>query len=131
MASEKSGELSGGNSASGNGKKLLERAWDALLAAGLAEAVARQYVSWMREYVLFHDKRHPQEMGVPEVRAFLADSRFSGQAGERVEAGAAIRFLYEVVLQRHWPRGRTWNSTFSSTERGIRRRWERWRWNSS
>jgi hypothetical protein len=75
------------------------------MAAGLAEAVARQYVSWMREYVLFHNKRHPQEMGVPEVRAFLADSRFSGQAGERVEAGAAIRFLYEVVLQRHWPRG--------------------------
>ena len=42
---------------------------------------------------------------MPEVRAFLADSRFSGQAGERVEAAAAIRFLYEVVLERHWPRG--------------------------
>ena len=105
MANEKSGEISGGNSPSGNGKKLLERAWDALLAAGLAEAVARQYVSWMREYVLFHNKRHPQEMGVPEVRAFLTDSRFSGQAGQRVEAGAAIRFLYEVVLERRWPRG--------------------------
>jgi len=47
MASEKSGELSGGNGPSGNGKKLLERAWDALTAAGLADAVARQYVSWM------------------------------------------------------------------------------------
>ena len=105
MASEKSGEILGGNSPSGNGKKLLERAWDALMAAGFADAVARRYVSWMREYVLFHNKRHPQEMGVPEVRAFLADSRFSAQAGERVEAGAAIRFLYEVVLERHWPRG--------------------------
>ena len=67
--------------------------------------MARQYVSWMREYILFHDKRHPQEMGVPEVRAFLEDARFSGQTGERVEAAAAIRFLYEVVLQQHWPRG--------------------------
>ncbi len=87
------------------GKKLLDRAWDALLAEGFAEAVARRYVSWMREYILFHNKRHPQEMGVPEVRAFLADVRFSKQSGQRVEATAAIRFLYEGVLQRHWPRG--------------------------
>jgi len=73
----------------------LERAWDALLEAGHAEATARQYVSWMRDYVLFHDKRHPQEMGVPEVRAFLANGRFSGPAAaQRVEATAAIRFLY-------------------------------------
>jgi hypothetical protein len=60
----------------------------------------------MRDYVLFHGKRHPREMGVPEVRAFLADGRFSGPAaGQWVEATAAIRFLYEVVLQRRWPRG--------------------------
>ena len=102
---QKSGESSGPTNASGQGKKLLERAWDALLAAGLAEAVARQYVCWMRDYVLFHGKRHPQEMGVPEVRAFLADGRFRARRRQRVEATAAIRFLYEVVLQRHWPRG--------------------------
>ena len=46
MANEESGELLGGNSPSGNGKKLLERAWDALMAAGFADAVARRYVSW-------------------------------------------------------------------------------------
>ena len=84
---------------------MLDRVWDATLAEGFAEAVARRYVSWMREYILFHNKRHPQEMGVPEVRAFLADVRFSKQSGQRVEATAAIRFLYEGVLQRHWPRG--------------------------
>jgi hypothetical protein len=103
---EKAGKSAGPTNTSGQGKKLLERAWDALLGAGLAEAVARQYVCWMRDYVLFHGKRHPQEMGVPEVRAFLADGRFSGLgAAQRVEAAAAIRFLYEVVLERQWPRG--------------------------
>lgn len=100
-----SGEVAGGVVASGNGKKLLERAWDALMAAGLADETARQYVSWMRDYVLFHGTRHPQEMGVPEVRAFLASERFLGQAAQRVEATAAIRFLYEIVLQRRWPGG--------------------------
>ena len=92
-----SGEVAGAVATSGNGKKLMERAWDALMAAGLADGTARQYVSWMRDYVLFHGTRHPQEMGVPEVQAFLASERFLGQAAERVEATAAIRFLYEAV----------------------------------
>jgi len=100
-----SGEVAGAVATAGNGKKLMERAWDALMAAGTADGTARQYVSWMRDYVLFHGTRHPQEMGVPEVQAFLASERFLGQAAQRVEATAAIRFLYEVVLQRRWPRG--------------------------
>ena len=29
------------------------------------------YVGWYRRFVLWHGKRHPQEMGVPEVEAFL------------------------------------------------------------
>ena len=88
-----SGEVAGAVATSGNGKKLMERAWDALMAAGLADGTARRYVSWMRDYVLFHGTRHPQEMGVPEVQAFLASERFLGQAAQRVEATAAIRFL--------------------------------------
>jgi hypothetical protein len=52
------------------------------MAAGFADAVARPYVSWMRDYV-FHIKRNPQEMGFPEVRAFLADSRIPGRASVR------------------------------------------------
>ena len=72
---QESGELSATAKGSEKGKKLLERAWDALLGAGHAEVTARQYVDWMRDYILFHGKRHPQEMGVPEVRAFLTDGR--------------------------------------------------------
>ena len=29
------------------------------------------YVGWYRQYVRWHGKRHPQEMGTPEVEAFL------------------------------------------------------------
>jgi hypothetical protein len=59
MASQESCEPSGGTTKSQSGKKLLDRAWDSLLGEGLAEAVARRSVSWMRDCVLFHDKRHP------------------------------------------------------------------------
>ena len=30
------------------------------------------YVTWIRRYILFHGKHHPREMGVTEIRAFLA-----------------------------------------------------------
>ncbi len=41
IANQKPDALSGEKDASKNGKKLLERAWDALLAEGFAEPVAR------------------------------------------------------------------------------------------
>jgi site-specific recombinase XerD len=28
-------------------------------------------VAWIRRYILFHNKRHPQEVGTAEVEAFL------------------------------------------------------------
>jgi len=42
------------------GKKLLERAWDALLDAGVDLENARRLVAWMKEYILFHDRRQLQ-----------------------------------------------------------------------
>ena len=45
------------------GKKLLERAWDALLEAGVDGENAKRLVGWMKECILFHDRRHPKEMG--------------------------------------------------------------------
>jgi len=30
----------------------------------------QSYVYYIRPYILFHNKRHPQEMGVDEIRAY-------------------------------------------------------------
>ena len=30
------------------------------------------YVAWVRQFILFHGKRHPEEMGEPEIQAFLS-----------------------------------------------------------
>ena len=48
---QKSTEFSGTTQAVGKGKKLLERAWDALWAAGFEESAARRYVAWMLDYI--------------------------------------------------------------------------------
>ena len=30
------------------------------------------YIAWIRDFILFHDKRHPNQMGAPEVSSYLS-----------------------------------------------------------
>jgi integron integrase len=60
------------------------------------------YVQWIRRYILFHGKRHPDEMGSLEVVAFLSDLAVRRRVGASTQnqALAAILFLYRAVLDR-------------------------------
>ena len=60
------------------------------------------YVDWIRRFILFHGKRHPDEMGGPEAVAFLSDLavRRGVAASTQNQALAAILFLYRTVLGR-------------------------------
>jgi hypothetical protein len=31
------------------------------------------YINWIKRFAFFHHKRHPREMGTPDIRAFFAD----------------------------------------------------------
>lgn len=54
----------------------------------------------MRRYILFHGKRHPKEMGAPEVEAFLSSLAVERNvaAATQNQALAALLFLYKEVL---------------------------------
>lgn len=52
-------------------KKLLDRVRDALRDQHYSIHTETTYVGWIKRYILFHDKRHPQEMGIPEIETFL------------------------------------------------------------
>lgn len=58
------------------------------------------YVAWNTRFILFHHKKHPQEMGAPEVEAFLthlaADRKLA--ASTQNQAFSAVLFLYQKVL---------------------------------
>lgn len=60
------------------------------------------YLYWIRHFLYFHDKRHPQEMAEREVAAFLThlavERRVS--ASTQNQALNAILFLYKQVLGR-------------------------------
>ena len=58
------------------------------------------YVHWVRRFILFHQKRHPLDLGALEVAAFLshlATERSVG-ASTQNQAKSALLFLYRVVL---------------------------------
>ena len=60
------------------------------------------YVDWIRRYILFHGKRHPQEMGKPEVEQFLSHLAVERNvaASTQNQALSAILFLYKEVLEK-------------------------------
>ena len=61
------------------------------------------YVDWIRRYILFHSKRHPQEMGKPEVEQFLSHLAVERNvaASTQNQALSAILFLYKEVLEKN------------------------------
>ncbi len=58
------------------------------------------YVGWIRRFILFHGKRHPREMGAPEIEAFLSDLAAVREvaASTQNQARSALLFLYRTVL---------------------------------
>ncbi|HED04400.1 MAG TPA: hypothetical protein ENI60_06500 [Candidatus Fraserbacteria bacterium] len=59
------------------------------------------YVSWIKRYILFHNKRHPFQMGSPEVEAFLTHLAIEQHvaASTQNQAFNALLFLYREVLK--------------------------------
>ena len=85
--------------------KLLERLRDHLRTRHYSIRTEATYIDWARRFILFHGKRHPQDMGGAEVEAFLThlavDRHVS--ASTQNQAKAAILYLYKQVLQIELP----------------------------
>ncbi|NEQ29532.1 MAG: hypothetical protein F6K04_00815 [Leptolyngbya sp. SIO4C5] len=71
-------------------KKLLDRVGDAVRLKHYSYRTEQTYVQWIRCYILFHDKRHPQEMGVPEIEAFLTHPAVQEQVAASTQNQAFI-----------------------------------------
>ena len=59
------------SSAPADPPKLLDRVRDRIRRKGYSIRTEKSYVHWIKRFILFNDKRHPQDMGAAEVEAFL------------------------------------------------------------
>jgi len=80
--------------------KLLDQVRDRIRVKHYSIRTETQYVQWVRRFILFHGKKHPRDMGAPEVEAFLTHLAVEGNvaAATQNQALSALLFLYREVL---------------------------------
>jgi hypothetical protein len=55
--------------------KLLDKVRTELRSKHYSRKTEVAYTNWIKRFVLFHNKRHPNEMGAEEIKAFIQDVR--------------------------------------------------------
>jgi Phage integrase, N-terminal SAM-like domain len=53
-------------------KKLLDQVREALRTKHYSYRTEQTYIDWIKRYTLFHKKQHPKDLGVEEIREFIA-----------------------------------------------------------
>lgn len=81
-------------------RRLEDEFRSAIRVRGYSFATEQSYWMWTRQFILFHEKRHPREMGAVEVQAFLEHLSVGRNVSASTQAQAlnALVFLYKNVL---------------------------------
>lgn len=98
--------------------KLLDQVREKIRYKHYSLSTENTYISWIRQYILFNEKRHPSEMGAAEVEAFLtylATTRHVSSSTQN-QALSAILFLYREVLALDFP----WLDNFERSKKPRR-----------
>ena len=83
-------------------KKLLDQVRETIRLKHYSRSTEKTYVLWIKRFILFHQKRHPLEMGEREIEAFLSSLALQGKvsASTQNQAFNALLFLYRQVLHK-------------------------------
>jgi len=85
--------------------RLLDRMRNVMRLKHMSLRTEQAHVSWVKRFILFHDKCHPAEMGADEIRAFLTHLAVHGQVAASTQNGTlnTLVFLYRQVLKQPFP----------------------------
>jgi len=83
-------------------RKLLDQVREAIQRKHYSPRTAESYVHWIKRFIFFHHKRHPNELDEPEIEALLTLLAVEEHvaASTQNQALSALLFLYRVVLKR-------------------------------
>ena len=82
---------------------LLQRVREAIRARHYSIRTEETYAFWVRRYILFHHKRHPEEMSEVEVGEFLTHLATQGEVAASTQnqaLNAGLPRALEQVLDR-------------------------------
>lgn len=84
----------------GASPRLLDQVKNAIQVRHYSIRTEQAYVHWVKNYIYFHKKKHPKDMGDVEITAFLSHlaSTKNVSASTQNQASNALVFLYRKVL---------------------------------
>lgn len=84
---------------------LLTQMRNAIRVRQYSISTERNYLQWVKRFILFQNKRHPNEMGKVEIEAFLTHLAVNRNVSPSTQNQAlqAILFLYRQVLEKELP----------------------------
>jgi integron integrase len=85
--------------------KLLDQVRNKIRVKHYSIRTEQSYTDWIKRYILFHGKRHPNEMGAEDIEAFLTHLAVEGNVASATQnqAKSALLFLYREVLEIELP----------------------------
>lgn len=98
--------------------KLLDNVRSVMRVRHYSYETEKRYIYWIRQYIFFHNVRHPAEMGAAEIEAFLSHLAVEKtvSASTQNQALAALLFLYREVLSVEIP----WLDKFTPAKKSSR-----------
>lgn len=82
--------------------KLIDQVRAAIRVKHYSPRTEEAYWNWIKRFILFHNKRHPNDLSEAEISAFLSDLAVNKRvsASTQTQALSAILFLYSEVLHK-------------------------------
>ena len=99
--------------------RLLETLRAAIGARHYSPRTGQAYLYWIKRFIVFSGKRHPRELGAPDVTAFLSHLAVDEgvAAATQNQALAALLFLYKEMLGEPLP----WLDNIVRAKRPVRK----------
>ena len=82
--------------------KLLDQVRDRVRLKHYSLRTEQAYIGWIKRYIIFHNKRHPQEMGKLELESFLTSLAVERNVSASTQTQALSALLF--YIKRCWPR---------------------------
>jgi integron integrase len=85
-----------------NKPKLLEQVRLTMRAAHYSKSTEESYVSWMKQFILFNNKTHPEKLNAEEIKNFISYIANHRQVASSTQNQAlnAILYLYKNVIKK-------------------------------
>ena len=71
--------------------KLLDQVREVMRFKHISIRTEQAYTLWIRQFILFHNKRHPRGMGAAEISAFLTHLAMNRNVVEDSEKALALQ----------------------------------------